>query len=438
MTINDTKPTVGPAAAGKRGDQPGGQPGRSAADVERMRLPMLIAGAALSLGSVSRLLTSQLAYGALAAIGLLHVLTYLRFYLRVRISLTEVAYLVVCVASIFWSVNRSTTIARMPSLVSFVLLALLVGPALGLAGLCEVFTKVTRFFVAVALLAGYAFPDWAKDPGIPGETGWASIVASKNYLGLLGVLCFASAILAPTARRRVLWAALSVLLVLNSRSATSLALVFVTLGSAGFSLAVRQFNSKRKQRFIIAFLTAVAGAFALSVVLDASFAAGLLGRDGTLTGRTAIWDFVWRRIKERPWLGHGYQAYWNVENEFTISIKRTVGFPVTSAHQGLLDVLLGVGIVGLIITLVMLGTANLMRTFGDRTVPGGERVSPRLMLWARGIVLIYSIETFSESCLTTVFVVPLLMVIAAITSETTFFQRRSRSSNPTLKSALNI
>jgi exopolysaccharide production protein ExoQ len=244
-------------------------------------------------------------------------------------------------------------------------------------------------------------------------------------------------VLAPRVRYRLVWACVSVLLVVNSRSATSLALVFVTLGSAAFSLAVRQFNSKRKQRFIIAFLSTVAGAFALSVVLDASFAAGLLGRDGTLTGRTAIWDFVWRRIKERPWLGHGYQAYWNVENEFTINIKRTVGFPVTSAHQGLLDVLLGVGIIGLVIVSVMLGTA-ILRTFGDRHIPGRERVSPRLMLWARGIVLIYSIETFSESCLTTVFVVPLLMVISAIASETTFFQRRSTALSTPIKSALNI
>ena len=410
--------------------------GRSPADTERMRVPFLIAGAALSLASVSRLLTSQLAYGALAAIGLLHVLAYLKFYLRVRVSLTEVAYLVMCVSSTFWSANRSTTVARMPSLISFVLLALLIGPALGVAGVCEVFTKVTRFFVVVALAAGYALPNWARDPGIPGETGWASIVASKNYLGLLGVLCFASAVLAPAVRRRVLWAALSVLLVVESRSATSLALVFVTLGSAAFSLAVRQFNSKRKQRFIIAFLSALASAFALSIVLDASFAAGLLGRDGTLTGRTAIWDFVWRRIKERPWLGHGYQAYWNVDNEFTVNIKRTVGFPVTSAHQGLLDVLLGIGVVGLLVVLVMLGTA-ILRTFGDRRVPGRNRVSPQLMLWARGIVLIYSIETFSESCLTTVFVVPLLMVISAVTSETTFFQRRADPLSTPLASALN-
>ena len=207
-----------------------------------------------------------------------------------------------------------------------------------------------------------------------------------------------------------------------------MALLFVTGGSAAFSLVVGRFESVRKQRVMIGLLTALASGGAASILLDPSFAAGLLGRDGTLTGRTAIWDYVWRRIQEHRWIGHGYQAYWNVQNEFTVDIKRVVGFPVTSAHQGLLDVLLSVGIVGAVIVVVLLATA-ILRTYGDRSVARRGPADPAYLRWARGIVLIYAIETFSESCLTTVFVVPLLMVIGAITSQTTFLRHRySRNS----------
>ena len=37
----------------------------------------------------------------------------------------------------------------------------------------------------------------------------------------------------------------------------------------------------------------------------------LLGKDATLTGRTKIWDAIWRQIQERPWTGYGYSAVWD-------------------------------------------------------------------------------------------------------------------------------
>lgn len=390
----------------------------------RMRIPTFIVSAVLVLACLSRLVTSQAAYGGLAGLAILHVLAYRREFLRARISLVQLAFVTLCFASIFWSVNRSTTIARMPSLLSFYLIAILVGPSLGVERLSVIFTRLTRVFSLAALIAGFALPEWAKDPGIPGETGWASLLASKNYLGLLGVLCFASSVLAPKAKNRIVWAIVAFAVVVESRSATSMALVFVTIGSGLFSFTVHRFDSVLKQRVVVVVLGAFAALMAASVVVDPTFATGLLGRDSTLTGRTDIWDFVWVRIKERPWLGHGYQAYWNVDNEFTIRIKQVVGFPVTSAHQALLDVLLSVGIVGAIITTVMLLTA-ILRTFGDRRVPGRAPADSATLRWARGIVLIYAIETFSESCLTNVFVVPLLLVISAITSQTTFFRHRA-------------
>jgi exopolysaccharide production protein ExoQ len=389
----------------------------------RVALPTFICTAAFSFACISRLLVTEVPYGILALLALLHAIAYRKDFLRTRISLPLVSFALFGVTSVAWAVHRSTTLQRLPSFLSFYILASIVGPAVGVQRLSEIFTRVTRIFVFVGLVAGYSFPEWAKDPGIPGETGWSSIVASKNYLGLLGVLCFACSLLAPRARRRVIWAALSVLLVVESRSATSLALVIFTAGSAVFSWIVQRFDSVKKRRLIVGILGFFGLVSAASVALDATFAAGLLGRDATLTGRTAIWDFVWARIKERPWFGHGYQTYWTVQNEFTINVKRTVGFPVSSAHQGLLDILLSVGIIGAAIMVVLLAT-TILRTFGDRSILGRPRTNEDLMKWARGIVLIYVIETFSESCLTNVFVVPLLMVVGAVVGETTLFRHR--------------
>ena len=391
---------------------------------QRLRIPTLIVWAVMVLACLSRLVTSQVAFGGLAGLAVLHVLAYRREFLRSRISLVLVAFAALSTASIFWSVFPATTIARIPSLLSFYLIAILIGPAIGLDRLADLFTRSTRVFSLAALVVGALRPEWAKDPGIPGESGWASILASKNYLGLLGVLCFACSVLAPRAKHRVFWAVLAFAVVVQSRSATSMALIFVTIGSALFSFTVQRFGTPLKQRIAVFLLGTVAAGMAASVVLDPTFVTGLLGRDRTLTGRTAIWEFVWNRIKLRPWFGHGYQAYWNVQNEFTLEIKRVVEFPVTSAHQAMLDVLLSVGIAGAAITVVMFATA-ILRTFGDRSVTGRPATRPATLRWARGIVFVYLIETFSESCLTNVFVVPLLLVVSAVTSETQLLRRRS-------------
>ena len=48
-------------------------------------------------------------------------------------------------------------------------------------------------------------------------------------------------------------------------------------------------------------------ALAESLLVSAS-RSGQLSEIMTLTGRTAIWDFVWSRISEAPWIGYGYRA----------------------------------------------------------------------------------------------------------------------------------
>jgi len=64
----------------------------------------------------------------------------------------------------------------------------------------------------------------------------------------------------------------------------------------------------------------------------------------TLTGRLEIWDFVWRKVLEAPWLGWGY-------NSGKVILGQNYGFTnglmVDSAHNLYLQNLLSVGFVGM-------------------------------------------------------------------------------------------
>ena len=82
------------------------------------------------------------------------------------------------------------------------------------------------------------------------------------------------------------------------------------------------------------------------VTLFPDFLLQLMGKDPTLTGRTDIWDLVIPYIYERPWLGWGYVAFWSTTNPAAMAIADTLHWFAPQAHNGPLEMLLHVGVLG--------------------------------------------------------------------------------------------
>jgi O-antigen ligase len=74
--------------------------------------------------------------------------------------------------------------------------------------------------------------------------------------------------------------------------------------------------------------------------------ASLMGRNVTLTGRTEIWAGLLPSAMEHFFLGHGFGGYWTSITEKALGEK--------SAHNGYLEVLLEIGMFGLVITTMYL------------------------------------------------------------------------------------
>jgi O-antigen ligase len=91
----------------------------------------------------------------------------------------------------------------------------------------------------------------------------------------------------------------------------------------------------------------------------------LLGRDATLTGRTPLWALMWGMIRLRPWFGYGYGGFWLQWNPPSAEIWRasmwTGGWLPPNAHNGFIDLLADLGIVGLGAFLISFGS-NLVRS----------------------------------------------------------------------------
>jgi exopolysaccharide production protein ExoQ len=69
----------------------------------------------------------------------------------------------------------------------------------------------------------------------------------------------------------------------------------------------------------------------------------------TLTGRVGVWDYVWERSLEQPWIGHGFHSFRNVIPNFG-------PFEPWHAHNELLQLFYAYGAVGILLFFVVYGS----------------------------------------------------------------------------------
>lgn len=198
-------------------------------------------------------------------------------------------------------------------------------------------------FVFALLLPGY---------GIMGGTHagtWRGIYTHKNQLGKRMVLSALVFLIQAQLHRSWRWSAwlgysLSVALIVLSTSVSALLNVFlITLAVFGSRLI-----GFRRIGWVLWLGLGAACTWAFWTLLP-DIAASVLepfGRDTSLTGRTDIWPYILEKVQQRPWLGYGYSAFWGGLTQESADIIRAVRWPVPDSHNGYLDLVLQVGIVG--------------------------------------------------------------------------------------------
>ncbi len=111
---------------------------------------------------------------------------------------------------------------------------------------------------------------------------------------------------------------------------------------------------------------------------DAFFEA--IGKDPTLSSRTEIWKQVWEAIQLKPWLGYGSAAFWDGLQGSSKYVELAVKSKVAYAHNGFLDILLGIGFIGLGLFLISFLVTTIKSLFLLRTSNTVESFWPLLFL----------------------------------------------------------
>lgn len=265
-----------------------------------------------------------------------------------RQNIYLLALIALVILSFLWSAAPSQTLTGLVGLLATTLYGVYLASRYSLR---EQLSLLGVTF-AVSIILSFVFALLLPKYGIMGGTHagtWRGIYTHKNQLGkrmVLSALVFLIQTQIHRSRRWFAWLgySLSIVLIVLSTSVSALLNVFL------ITLAV--FGSR-----LIGFLR-ISGVLWLGLATACTWAFWTLlpdigasvlepfGRDTSLTGRTDIWPYVVEKIQQRPWFGYGYSAFWGGLTHESADIIRAVRWPVPDSHNGYLDLILQVGIVG--------------------------------------------------------------------------------------------
>lgn len=221
--------------------------------------------------------------------------------------------------------------------------------------------------VSLGLLA--ADVSWAA--AVDGyEAGWTGVWPHRNQAGIraaVGAVALGGIVAAmmatpgwPSRHRKVAIAGVLVgtgaclAMALGSRSATVSVVLAVAL-TTGAAIGLRRLARRggRARRFAVT-VTGLGALGVLAAVVERSLLLELLNRRPDVTGRTDLWAALWGRVTDWPVVGHGYNAFWAGSHGPSAGIWEAFNGP-PHAHNGYLDVLLELGVVGLVLLLLVVG-----------------------------------------------------------------------------------
>ena len=216
----------------------------------------------------------------------------------------------------------------------------------------EIMELVIRLGVVVCLLSAITvllFPKHGVDVSAPRTAGaWMGIFQDRVTSAKCSVYLLSPALIFGPWRRRwlmLVYIAAMLIFIVEAKAVSSL---FVTAVFVSFMIVLHV--GRRLERRTALFLGAIF-TFVLLIVsmfVSSHFASILeaFGRDPTLTGRTEIWSYLFTSIAKRPLLGYGYYAFWQGMTGESANVIMAAHWFFGYAHNGLLEIVLQIGVLG--------------------------------------------------------------------------------------------
>jgi O-antigen ligase len=214
--------------------------------------------------------------------------------------------------------------------------------------------------------------DWSGS-----EEMWVGLTVHKNSLGQVAMcsgLLFSWQVLQKWGKKTLTVDLLLLALTLwllkgskNSHSSTAiLGFIFCAIILVGLQFITKRAAHAKRIILTALVVSALVGPVVYMVfeAFDTTPVGALLeatGRNMTFTGRTALWQDLLASAARNPVLGVGYGAFWVGEAGRALYPlpnwdQETPGWRPNEGHNGFIDVYVEVGVVGLVLVLVVIGS----------------------------------------------------------------------------------
>jgi exopolysaccharide production protein ExoQ len=257
------------------------------------------------------------------------------------------ALLLIASASIGWSQDSTLTLRRVVVLFATTAFGVYFATRFDVSDQLRLLAWTCGLVVCASFLCGFLLPQYGIDQGLH-YGDWQGAFHQKNMLARAMVLAILVFLFARFRSGNALrWVGLggALTLLVLSRSVTGL---FVLAAILALWPLYRVFRT----RFTVAAPTIIVTVMAAVTVSALAYVElptllEMLNRNEGLTGRVDLWNAVWLSISKQPLLGYGFDAFWQgIEGE-SANIVLAIGWVPAYAHNGFLDLVLGMGMTGL-------------------------------------------------------------------------------------------
>jgi exopolysaccharide production protein ExoQ len=289
--------------------------------------------------------------------GVIFILLKSHFHLRLdwisaRVAIIYSAY---AISSMLWARSASGVLSAGISLIISTLFAIFLAGRYSGEQLTALMGRVIVLLALGSAFLAIGLPKYGLDH-FTHSGAWQGVYGQKNGLGLVmslgtGILLAAK----PKGLRETLWLRGGLLLCIaevglsRSREAWIAVALMLTVHFS-FKLYERfAANSRAVVLLMSSMMTLIIGGVVATLWVDIL---KLFGRDVTLTGRTVLWAAVLDQCRRHPLNGYGLASFWGTGDAIPIYAK--TGWLPTSSHNGFLECLLELGVVGLVLLVILI------------------------------------------------------------------------------------
>jgi exopolysaccharide production protein ExoQ len=255
------------------------------------------------------------------------------------------------ITSIIWSALPNMTFNRLIALCGTAIFSIYFSSRFTIKEQLELIAWTFGIAAIMSLAFALALPQYGQMASVHAGL-WRGVYNNKNALGkTMGIAAVVFLILAQRkeSQRWIYWGllGLSIFLLIMSKASSPLINLIVVI------MAFFMLQTFRWQYALM--MPALSGIALIGFVLhsilvsNADVVASIFEKDLTFSGRTDLWPLVIDKIEQQPWLGHGFGAFWNGREGPSKYVWDAIFFEAPNAHNGFLDILLELGIVGLTI-----------------------------------------------------------------------------------------